>query len=110
MFPEHVQATLAESRDEDILKFKLAVETTSSFDQRLVIAVEHRLTTLSPTDETESCARYRRLLLEGLLRFNHDFRESYRGNPGATEPIVRVHARGTGPFAVEDGIKHRYLA
>ena len=42
VFPENVQAVLAEARDVDILTFKIKVELTSEFSQRLVVSLEHR--------------------------------------------------------------------
>lgn len=109
VFPENVQAVLAEVRDTDVLTFKLKVETTSEFSQRLVISLEHRAEQLSETEETALSARYYELLVHGLRRVNADFRQSHDENPEAADPIVRVHARGTGPFAQRKGIKNRYV-
>ena len=38
VFPENVQAVLADAHDVDVVTFKLKVETTSEFSQRLVLA------------------------------------------------------------------------
>ena len=48
-------------------------------------------------------------IVEGLRRINSDFRQSHDENPEAADPIVRVHARGTGPFAERPRIKNRYV-
>ena len=110
VFPENVQAVLAQARDVDISNFKLKVETTSEFTQRLVISLEHRADSLTEQDETALSAKYYQRLVEGLRAMNADFRQSHDENPEAADPMVRVHARGTGPFAGRAGIKNRYIA
>ncbi len=108
IFPESIQMILSEARSQEFASFKISVETSPSFGQKLVVSLEH--VGEGPLDENEQrelSNRYGDLLLEGLRRLNADFRESHDGNPGVS-PVVRVHPRGTGPFAGEDGIKHRY--
>ena len=109
VFPENVQSVLADARDSDVVTFKLKVETTSEFSQRLVISLEHQAGSLTEPEETELSARYYALLVEGLRKVNADFRQSHDENPEAADPIIRVHARGTGPFAQHSGIKNRYI-
>jgi hypothetical protein len=92
-----------------VLTFKLKVETTSEFSQRLVVSLEHCAEALDEPEETMLSARYYALLVEGLRKVNADFRQSHDENPEAADPIVRVHARGTGPFAENSGIKNRYI-
>ena len=89
--------------------FKLKVETTSEFSQRLIISLEHRAEELTELEETDLSAHYYALLVEGLRKVNADFRQSHDENPEAADPIVRVHARRTGPFAGHIGIKNRYI-
>jgi len=108
VFPQNIQAVLSESRDQDIVTFKLAVETTPSFSQRLVISLEHNAHELSEEQETALSADYYKKLVDGLRCTNADFRDAHDDNPEAADPIVRVHARGTGPFAEHRGIKYRY--
>ena len=109
VFPENVQAVLADANDVDIVTFKLKVETTSEFSQRLVISLEYRAESLTEEDETALSAKYYEILVEGLRRANADFRQSHDENPESADPIVRVHARGTGPFEGKRGIKNRYV-
>jgi phenylacetate-CoA ligase len=109
VFPENVQSILAAARDRDVLTFKLKVETTSEFSQRLVISLEHHADSLTEEEETDLSARYYTLLVEGLRRVNADFRQSHDENPEAADPVVRVHARGTGPFESHPAIKNNYL-
>ena len=47
VFPENIQAVLADAHDSDVLTFKLKVETTAEFSQRLVISLEYRSQELS---------------------------------------------------------------
>jgi len=108
VFPQNIQAVLAEARDQEIVTFKLAVETTPSFSQRLVVSLEHNAQRLSEEQKTALSANYYRMLVDGLRRTNPDFRDAHDDNPEAADPIVRVHARGTGPFADHRGIKYRY--
>lgn len=110
IFPENLRSILAQAGDDDILSFRLAVETTTRFAQRLLIHLEHRANHLSQEEATLLAARYYELLVDGLRRVNRDFRDAHDDNPEAADPIVRVHARRTGPFAGEKGIKHRYVA
>ena len=109
VFPENVQSILADAHDSDVVTFKLKVETTSEFSQRLVISLEHQAGSLTELEETELSAHYYALLVEGLRKVNADFRQSHAENPEAADPIIRVHARGTGPFAQHSGIKNRYI-
>lgn len=42
---------------------------------------------------------------------NRDYQEAMREHPALMVTLVRLHARGTGPFAGDsDRIKHRYVA
>ncbi len=109
VFPENIQSVLADAHDSDVVTFKLKVETGAEFNQRLVISLEHRAESLTELEETEASAHYYALLVEGLRKVNTDFRQSHDENPEAADPVVRVHARGTGPFAGHTGIKNRYI-
>jgi len=109
VFPENIQAVLADAHDSDVLTFKLKVETTAEFSQRLVISLEYRAAALSEEQETALSAHYYELLVEGLRRVNNDFRQSHDENPEAADPVVRVHAKGTGPFEGHTAIKNRYI-
>ncbi len=109
VFPENIHAVLADADDTDIVTFKLKVETTDDIKQRLVISLEHRATELVEEEETALSAYYYQILVEGLRRINIDFRQSHDENPEAADPVVRVHAKGTGPFAHRPKIKNKYV-
>ena len=109
VFPENIQAILADAHDCDVLTFKLKVETTAGFSQRLLISLEHRDEWLAEEQETALSAHYYQLLVEGLRRINNDFRQSHDENPEAADPVVRVHAKGSGPFSHHTSIKNKYV-
>ncbi len=92
-----------------MLTFKLKVETTVRVQPapRDLARVPRR--ELTEEQETALSAHYYELLVEGLRRVNNDFRQSHDENPEAADPVVRVHAKGTGPFEGHTAIKNRYI-
>lgn len=109
IFPENIQAALSEARDQDIRTFKLSVATDRDYSQRLTIVLEHREESLSDSEGIALRAKYHGLLVQGLRRFNPDFRDAHDDNPQSADPVVEVHARDTGPFAGAKGIKDHYI-
>jgi phenylacetate-CoA ligase len=107
VYPEHIQAALSIARDTEILGFRISVETDpSSQDERLVVLLEHR-DDRADVGATES--HYCRVLVEGLLAVNSEFRYIHERAAHLTTPRVEVHRRGGGPFASELGsIKRAY--
>ncbi len=62
------------------------------------------------TDDDALADRLRERVLNRLLATNLDFRASVEEDPSAREIIVRLHAPGRGPFAMNTGrIKRRYI-
>ena len=62
------------------------------------------------TDDAAFADRLRERVLDRLLATNLDFRSSVEEDPSAREIIVRLHAEGQGPFAMNSGrIKRRYI-
>lgn len=109
IYPENIQAILAEEFDSDILTFRLAVDTDAEYSQRLSIALEHHDELLSDADAIDLAQRYHALIVTGLYRINQDFRDAYQDNPQVADPHVAVYARGCGPFSGTRTIKNQYL-
>ena len=74
-----------------------------------MISLEYRSQDAHRDQETALSAHYYELLVEGLRKVNNDFRQSHDENPEAADPVVRVHAKGTGPFEGHTAIKNRYI-
>jgi phenylacetate-CoA ligase len=81
--------------------FILAVATDASGTPRPEIAVEVAGDEVVDPAWAEALPR---IFREGLDRLNLDYREALSEFPEAMEPIVSIHAAGTGPFA---GDAHR---
>jgi len=109
IFPDNIQAVLSEANDHDIITFKLSVEVSEEFSQRLAIALEHHADELAEEHAARLALRYRGLLVSGLRKINQDFRDAHDDNPQVADPKVTVYARGTGPFATKATIKDSYI-
>jgi len=44
---------------------------------------------------------FREAMLRRLLALNADFREAWKEYPQTVQPVIELHRRGTGPFAVD---------
>ncbi len=109
IFPENVQTVLAEEGDDQIITFRLAVLTTEEYSQRLRIDMEHHDPDLLDSEREALAERYHAMLVRGLRTVNADFRDAHDDNPQCADPMVCVHARGSGPFAQHRSIKNRYI-
>lgn len=108
--PDNIQAVLSETRDSDVLTFKLSVLTDEAFSQRLAIALEHHDDLLSEERASDLAVKYHAILVAGLYKINQDFRDAYEDNPEVADPLVTVHAKGSGPFGHTRSIKNQYIS
>jgi phenylacetate-CoA ligase len=109
IYPEDIeQALYAESEDARWLgAFCLELLDLGEGEQRVCIHVE---VLDGVTDDVAFADRLRERVLNRLLATNLDFRSSVDEDPSAREIIVRLHAEGQGPFAMNNGrIKRRYI-
>ena len=91
----------------DVLSFRLSLHEERPGETRPLVDVQ--LARGEPAaDRTDALAG---AIERQLATQNRDYQEAMREYPALMVPLVRVHARGTGPFA-DDGarIKHRYVA
>ena len=91
----------------DVLSFRLALHEERPGETRPLVDVQ--LARGEPSaDQTDALAG---AIERQLAAQNRDYQEAMHEYPALMVPVVRVHARGTGPFA-DDGerIKHRYVA
>ena len=51
----------------------------------------------------ELAATYRDSVLKNLIALNADFREAWQEYPETVTPVIELHRRGTGPFALDAG-------
>jgi phenylacetate-CoA ligase len=54
-----------------------------------------------PNSELEN--KFRKSMLEGLIRLNADYREAWKEYPHAMIPEIRLYRMGEGPFAQDEG-------
>jgi phenylacetate-CoA ligase len=91
----------------DVLSFRLSLHEAAPGETRPLIDVQ-----LARGEPSAALSGSLGAAVEAQLSAqNRDYQEAVREHPALMVPIVRLHARGTGPFAGEsDRIKHRYVA
>lgn len=109
IFPENIQAVLSEAGDQDVLTFRLSVKTDLSYTQQLAIALEHHAERLTEAETAALETHYHALLVRGLTKLNQDFKDAFEDNPEVADPLVTIHARGSGPFSENKRIKNQYF-
>jgi phenylacetate-CoA ligase len=90
-----------------VLSFALAIREDRPGETRPLVSIQ--LARSEPSDGlTDALAR---AIGGQLAAQNADYQEAMREYPALMQPIVELHARGTGPFVGDgDRIKHRYVA
>jgi phenylacetate-CoA ligase len=112
LYPENVAAVLDTLDDPDILGFKVALTPAEDgVSDRLLIMLEHRMTSLQATERRWLAQKYLPLLTDGLARVNREYRDLLAASPRLAEPLVKVYPSGHGPFAADAGkIKRKYVS
>lgn len=104
VYAQDITGVLAAAGDVDILGHKLGMR-----DERFVILLEHRDPQLKKSEAATLAKKYHRLMVEGLLRVNSEYRDQYNGNRRVADPLVEVYPAGGGPFGDDVGrLKRRY--
>jgi phenylacetate-CoA ligase len=102
IYAEGVAPALLLPGMEEIHNWKLTVQERDDGRLQFVILVE-TLDGVSPTADAAKARTdgYQQAFLGQLLEVNPDFRSAYRNNPECLTPVIRLYARGTGPFEGE---------
>ena len=91
----------------DVLSFRLSLHEERPGETRPMVDIQLARGESSPA-LTDALAG---AIERQLAAQNRDYQEAMHEYPALMVPIVRVHARGTGPFADDgDRIKHRYVS
>lgn len=109
IYPENIEVVLNEAHDTDIIGYKIAVETSDTFQQRPLVLLEHKKDSLGESETAELIAEFYEIITKGLKRINPDFKDAHDDNPHAADPIIQIYANGCGPFEGDKKkIKRKY--
>ncbi len=104
--PGHVEQAmyLVPGLAPSVSSFALLTSEDAQATKHLTVALELRDGAIAPSAETAAT------FLDTLETVNQDFREARRMAGDKAPPAVEFHAKGTGPFALNDiRIKQRYI-